>query len=372
MTDKIDSNNTLNKSAVDSKQYRILIVDDEEINLKILRIYLEDKGYEVVSSFNGEEAIDILREEEVTACICDIRMPKISGIDVLNYVQQHKPIVPVIMLTGFIDINTAVSVMRQGASNYLTKPIDAGELIISVEKAIEHRKLVEEKINLEKQNLEYQEQLEQKVEIKTNDLQRSMLDMVVSLSNVVEERDSHLIGHAKRVAQYANMLARNLKLSKGMLTNLHYAAILHDIGKIGTPDSILKKTEPLTEEEAKAMQTHPVRGANILSPIVFLQEVSTTIKHHHENWDGTGYPDSLKGEEIPLLARTISLADYFDTLTTARPGKEKLSIENAISVIMEQSGKMFDPELVTHFVEIAKRMRPKNNQSEISNNNSVK
>lgn len=361
MADIEDRSKNLNKSSVDARQYRILIVDDEEINLKILRIYLEDKGYEVVSSFNGEEAINILREEDVTACICDIRMPKISGIDVLNYVQQHKPIVPVIMLTGFIDINTAVSVMRQGASNYLTKPIDAGELIISVEKAIEHRKLVEEKIKLEQQNLEYQEQLEQKVEAKTNDLQRSMLDMVVSLSNVVEERDRHLIGHSKRVAQYANMLARNLKLNKSQLTNLHYSAILHDIGKIGIPDSILNKKGPLTDEEKKAMQTHTLRGANILGPIGFLSDVSETIKHHHENWDGSGYPEGLSENDIPLLARIINLVNHFDCITTARLNSEKLTIAKAIEVLEEQSGKMFDPELVEPFIEIAQRMAQKNN-----------
>ena len=293
---------------------RILIVDDEEINLKILRIYLEDKGYAVVAAQNGEEAITILKSEPVSVCICDIRMPKISGIDVLNFVMQHHAIVPVIMLTGFIDINTAVAVMRKGASNYLTKPIDAGELIISVEKALEHRKLVEEKQRLERENIDYQRDLERKIEEKTQALQRNMLDMVVTLSNTVEERDPNLMGHAKRVAQYATTLARQLRLDKDFLRSLHYAAILHDVGKIGISDSLLRAPVPLPPEDEAQMRTHVMRGVNILEPLAFFRGIIPAIRGHHENWDGTGYPDALAGEAIPLAARIIHVANAFDAL----------------------------------------------------------
>jgi len=349
--------NSENKYA--GKKYRVLIVDDEEINLKILRIYLEDKGFEVVSALNGEEAINILKNDNITVCICDIRMPKISGIDVLNYVQQHKPIVPVIMLTGFIDINTAVSVMRQGASNYLTKPIDAGELIISVEKAIDHRKLVEEKLRLESENLEYQQDLEKKIEEKTQDLQRAMLDMVVSLANAVEERDQHLIGHSKRVAQYSNMLARQMGLDKQTLRILHYGAILHDIGKIGIPDSILRKRDELTGEEAAIMQTHPTRGVNILRPVSSLIDVSLIIQNHHENWDGSGYPDGLSGENIPLVSRIVRLVDQFDVLTTSRANRRALDVDHAIKQLEDGKGVYFDPALVDPFLNLVREMDAK-------------
>ncbi|RJO74259.1 MAG: response regulator [Myxococcales bacterium] len=338
------------------RRFRILIVDDEEINLKILRIYLEDKGYEVISALNGEEAINLLKSEDITACICDIRMPKISGIDVLNFVQQHRPIVPVIMLTGFIDINTAVSVMRQGASNYLTKPIDAGELIISVEKAIAHRKLVEEKLRLERENLEYQRDLEKKIEEKALALQQNMLDMVVSLANAVEERDRYLIGHSKRVAQYGNMLARALGLEKDQLRTLHTAAILHDIGKIGIPDAILRKAEPLTAEEAETMQTHVARGVNIIEPVGFLRHVLPVLRHHHENWDGSGYPAGQASDQIPLLSRIIRLVDYFDVLTTARANRQAIEVGRAMEDILRNKGVLFDPQLVDPFLELVKRM----------------
>ncbi len=340
----------------DAPHYRILIVDDEEINLKILRIYLEDKGYDVVSAINGDEAITILKNEEVTVCICDIRMPKISGIDVLNFVQQHKPIVPVIMLTGFIDINTAVSVMRQGASNYLTKPIDAGELIISVEKAIEHRKLVEEKHRLERENLDYQRGLERRIEEKTQALQQGVLDMVVSLANAVEERDKHLIGHSKRVAQYANMLGRKIGLDKIALRLLQNAAILHDIGKIGLPDDILSKGEELESEEAQIMHTHVMRGVNILQPSGFLQNVIPAVQYHHENWDGSGYPAGAKGEDIPLPARIIRLVDFFDVLTTPRANRQALEIETAVEKLKKASGVEVDPDLVGPFLELVEKM----------------
>lgn len=337
--------------------HRILIVDDEEINLKILRIYLEDKGYEVVSAINGEEAINVLRSEDVTVCICDIRMPKISGIDVLNFVQQNVPIVPVIMLTGFIDINTAVSVMRQGASNYLTKPIDAGELIISVEKAVEHRKLLEEKLRLEKENLEYQRNLERKIEEKTQDVQLNMLDMVVALSNAVEERDRYLIGHSKRIAQFSNMLARQLGLSKEQLRTLHYGAILHDIGKIGVSDIILQKAESLTPQEDEIMRSHPQKGYHILQPVNFLKDVSEIVHRHHENWDGSGYPGGLTGEAIPLLARIVRLVDAFDVMTTTRANRKALEVEQAIESIRAGSGSLFDPALVEPFLSLVEKMR---------------
>ena len=334
----------------------IVIVDDEEINLKILRIYLEDKGYEVISALNGEEAIKILKEQDVTSCICDIRMPKISGIDVLNFVQQHKPIVPVIMLTGFIDINTAVSVMRQGACNYLTKPIDSGELIISVEKAIDYRKLVEEKQRLERENLQYQRDLEKRIGEKTQTIQASMLDMVVALANMVEERSKYLMGHAKRVAQYSNMLARQIGLEKQQLRSLQTAAILHDIGKIGLPDSILNNSDDLSEEEDKIMMTHVVKGAKILNPISYLHDVQEVVKCHHENWDGSGYPEGLKGEEIPLLSRIIRIVDTFDFLTTSRASHVGLEVGLAAKKIDEGKGSKFDPGLADPFLVLVQRM----------------
>ncbi len=340
----------------ETNRYRILIVDDEEINLKILRIYLEDKGFEVVSCLDGEEAINILKNEDVTVCICDIRMPKISGIDVLNFIRQHKPIVPVIMLTGFIDINTAVSVMRQGAANYLTKPIDAGELIISVEKAIEHRKLVEEKSRLERENLEYQRNLERKISEKTVAMQRNMLDMVVALANVVEERDQHLIGHSKRVAQYASTLGRQIGLEKEQLRTLNNAAILHDIGKIGIPDVLLNKNEKLTGEEREVLHTHVIRGVNILEPVEFLEDVIPAIKYHHENWDGSGYAEGLSHSEIPLLARIIRIVDSFDFLTTSRPYREAFEIEEAIEEIQKGKGTYYDPELLEPFLDMVRKM----------------
>lgn len=334
---------------------RILIVDDEEINLKILRIYLEDKGYSVIGAQNGEEAITILKSEPISVCICDIRMPKISGIDVLNFVQQHFPIVPVIMLTGFIDINTAVSVMRKGASNYLTKPIDAGELIISVEKALEHRKLVEEKQRLERENIDYQRDLEHKIEEKTQALQRNMLDMVVTLSNTVEERDPNLLGHAKRVAQYATTLARQLRLDKDFLRGLHYAAILHDVGKIGISDNLLRSPGPLSPEDKERMQTHVLRGVNILEPLAFFRGILPAIRGHHENWDGTGYPDGLAGEAIPLAARIIHVANAFDALLIGQGLSSLPDTAEALTRLNEEKGRSLDPQLTELFSSLVRK-----------------
>jgi len=350
------------KKATDRKG-RILVVDDEEINVKILRVYLEEKGYEVVGATNGEQAIRILGSEPVDVLICDIRMPGISGIEVLNWVQQHCPIVPVIMLTGFIDINTAVNVMRQGARNYLTKPIDSGELIISVEKSIEHRQMVEEKERLERENREYRMELEKKVEQKTLELQRHMLDMVVSLANAVEERDKYLMGHSKRVAQYANMLARELKLPKEELRVVHNAAILHDIGKIGIPDAVLWKSEHLTQEERAIITQHPEKGVKILEPISFLAEVIPVVLYHHEHWDGNGYPRGIAGEQIPMLARIIGVVDAFDAMTTSRAYRGALRPEQAMQELEMHKGTQFDPTLVDSFLGVLRRMMSKHGKT---------
>lgn len=351
-TAPLSADTPLDPEAVKS---RILIVDDEEINLKILRIYLEDKGYAVVAAQNGEEAINILKSEPISVCICDIRMPKISGIDVLNFVMQHFSIVPVIMLTGFIDINTAVSVMRKGASNYLTKPIDAGELIVSVEKALEHRKLVEEKQRLERENIDYQRDLERKIEEKTQALQRNMLDMVVTLSNTVEERDPNLLGHAKRVAQYATTLARQMRLDKDFLRGLHYAAILHDVGKIGISDNLLRNPGPYSPEDEEKMRTHVLRGVNILEPLAFFRGILPAIRGHHENWDGTGYPDGLAGEAIPLAARIIHVANAFDTLLIGHGLTSTPDTEEALSKLNEEKGQSLDPQLTELFSSLVRK-----------------
>ncbi len=342
-----------------STHNRILIVDDEEINLKILRIYLEDKGYKVIAAQNGEDAINLLKSEDITACICDIRMPKISGIDVLNYIQQHKPIVPVIMLTGFIDINTAVSVMRQGARNYLTKPIDSGELIISVEKAIEYRRLVEDKQRLERENLEYQRGLENKVEKTSQTFHQSSMDIVVSLTNLIGERSKGLLGHSKRVAQYASMLGRKVGLDKEELNRLHTAAILHDLGKTILPDAVLFKKEALNDKEQLIYTTHAARGAGLLEPMGFLDTVADAVRHHHERWDGNGFPGNLSGENIPKLARFVHLVDAFDKFTSSTTDDQKQQIEDAVVFIDSETGRSFDPGLVGPFIELIQRMLEK-------------
>ncbi len=339
-----------------SRKYRILVVDDEEINLKILRIYLEDKGYDVISTLSGEEAIEILKEEDVTVCICDIRMPKISGIDVLNFVQQSRPIIPVIMLTGFIEINTAVSVMRQGATNYITKPIDAGELIIAVEKAIEHRKLLEDKHRLEKENLEYRRELEEKVELKGHELEGSKMDMVVSLANIMEQRNKYLVAHCKRVSQYANMLGRQLELPRAELNTINYAAALHDIGRASLPDAIVIKEPSGDEEEDKLIRSHIERGVNIVEPVSFLESCLPAIKSHHEHWDGSGYPEGLAGEDIPLLARIVSIANGFDVMTTSPDRADSVGVEAATKYLEENKGKLFDPKLVDTFMVVVRKI----------------
>ncbi len=340
---------------IENMKYRILVVDDEDVNLKILRIYLEDKGYRVVIASNGQEAIDILQNEEITACICDIRMPKITGIDVLKFVQETKPIMPMIMLTGFVDVTTAVSVMRQGARNYLTKPIDAEELIVAVEQAIEIRQLMEEKDRLTYENKQYQASLERKVAETNLEMQRNATDVVVSLSYIMEVRDKALSAHSKRVAQYANMLGRQIGMDRKQLKALHNASILHDIGKLGYPNDLLAKRQNFTQEERSVVQRHPETGARMLEPISMLSDLVPMIRYHHEYWNGGGL-QGMKHEEIPLGARIIHLTDAFDKMTAYQKKAQAEDISATLEHIQSKSGAQFDPNLVEEFAVIVNQM----------------
>ncbi|MBN1754983.1 response regulator [bacterium] len=338
---------------------RVLVIDDERIVRKVLQIQLSTLGYEVTVTGNAQEAFDALKADQYNAVICDIRLPKQRGDEILKQIVQDYPTLPVIMLTGFIDVDLAVSVMKLGAFDYINKPIKRENLAVTLSKAMSYKNLQDEKIRLEKENIKYQKMLEQKVSERTNELRKALkrlqatyVDTIRALSSTIEAKDPYIRGHSYRVSQYAIIMAKEFGASPQELWDLEFGALLHDIGKVTIENRILHKKKPLTDKEIQIIRKHPVVGENIIKNLDFYQQIRQYVRNHHEFFNGKGYPDGLKGKEIPLLVRIISLVDAFDAMNSDRAYRLRLPMDKIIRIIKEEKGKQFGPEVVEMFFKI--------------------
>lgn len=338
---------------------RILLVDDEERIRKIVSLQLEREGYDVSVSEDGKDIIDRLsRGDSFDLLISDIRMPDIDGFKILSYVTENVPDMPIIMLTGIVDIETAIGVMKNGAFDYLVKPVKQEELLSTVDKALAYGKLIKYNRRLELENRKYQTELEAEVSARTRELSETLaqlrvvhMDTVRILSGAIEEKDPYIRGHSNRVRHLAHHIAEAIGYSSRQLDMLDFGALLHDIGKIAIDSNILNKPSSLTADERKIVETHPLIGERIVSKVSYFSEIVPVIRWHHERWDGKGYPDGLKGEEIPKTARILSIVDSFDAMTSDRAYRLALSTEQAINIILEEAGHQFDAELVEVFMK---------------------
>jgi len=335
--------------------YKVLVTDDEGDIRELLGDFLEDKGLEYFLAENAFEALTIFQENrDIDIVMSDIRMPGRSGLDLLGDIKKIDEDVVVIMISAVKDIESAISAMSRGAYDYVSKPFKLAEVGIIVDKAIDKRKLTLE-------NREYQRKLEIKVAERTEELKNTLdeLDLsyrmtLESLATALDMRDEETQGHSVRVLQYAMKLAELMGIKDpGKLKTLEYGSLLHDIGKIGIPDSILKKPAELDKDEWKIMKTHPIAGYKILNNIKFLEEASKIVLHHHENWDGTGYPGQLKKNEIPQAARIFSVADALDAMTSHRSYRKALTFAQAAAELSEYEGTRFDPEVIKAFRSIS-------------------
>lgn len=333
---------------------RILSVDDEVSVRQVITEFLKNKGYFSRSAANARSALLELRRRPYDLIIIDILMPGEDGIWLLKRVRREFPDLAAIMLTAVGTIQMAIDCLKAGAYDYLIKPINFEELELSIERALEKRQL-ELKVK------EYQAHLEEMVDERTAQLRKahqllkkSQLEIIHRLSMAAEFKDIETGAHIKRVSEYSAAIAKNLGMSPHEVELILYASPMHDIGKIGIPDHILLKKGKLTPKEWEIMKKHTIIGAQILSNSDFeLLEVAKVIAlTHHERYDGKGYPQGLKGEDIPIEGRIVSLADAFDALTSKRPYKPAFSIEKSISIIKEERGKQFDPNIVDTFLAI--------------------
>lgn len=330
---------------------KILIIDDEIMITSTLSTLIQMMlDYEVFTSNDPKQLIEsgLLDTEKIDLVISDFIMPYMNGLDLLSLIKEKQPHIVPILLTGYSDKESAIkSINDLGLYYYLEKPWDNNELIKVVENGIEKSKLEKEikqkLVIIEKKNNE----ITRLYDLLRRDYDKEMdnvLEFVISLSNLVEAKDAYTENHTRRVADLAIALGKHMNLNKEQLKNIELGAIIHDIGKVSTPESILNKPGKLTPEEFEVMKDHPVAGARIVKPITALQKSTEMVLSHHEKLDGSGYPNGLKAENIDIETRIITVADIFDALYTDRPYRKGMSLEQSLAIIDSDvaAGKLDD------------------------------
>lgn len=330
---------------------RILVVDDELGPREALRMILRD-DYDVVTASNGNQALDYLDSSEFDLAILDIRMPDINGIELLAKVKQKAPETEVVMITAYASVDTATNALRNGALDYLIKPFEISAVKEVVEKGLSRRTSSAAAKNRLSELQVTNDSLRYEIEKAYNNIQKHYMETVRSLVAAIDAKDSYTKGHQERVAVFSTLLGEALNLPREELDLLQQAAILHDIGKIGIPELILRKTTKLTIEEFEIIKQHPAIGAEIISPVEFLKDAVPIILHHHEKYDGTGYPEGISSEQIPLGARIITVADAVDAMLSDRPYAQARSLSQVREELRICSGTHFDPELAEAALKI--------------------
>lgn len=337
----------------------ILIVDDDQAVRDVLSEGLESSGYKCETACDGTEGLEKLRKNGFELVVSDIDMPEMDGVQLLQEIRKTRPDTEIIMLTGVVDVDVAIQSMRLGACDYITKPFNLAEVRITVERAIEKRRLILE-------NREYQKNLEVRVAERTAEISRKNREVeelfdrlkcsyqttLEALATALDTRDTETLGHSLRVAAYTVAVGRRMGVPDPLLTDIYRGALLHDVGKIGVPDAILRKPGKLTAAEWVEMRKHPDIGYRILEGIAFLENARQIVLSHQERYDGGGYPRALKGKEIPLGARIFAVVDTLDAMTSDRPYRKALPYEVARAEILKYSGTQFDPDVVKAFLGI--------------------
>jgi putative two-component system response regulator len=331
---------------------KILVVDDEANIRSILLKHFEDEGSECVASSSALDALNQMKNHNFSLVISDVMMPGMSGIEFLRLAKKQSPETAFIMITGLMDINTAIDSLRIGAYDFITKPFELTAIRRAVSRALDRRRLLIE-------NRFYREELERQVRERTFELNEALYDVEESykitleaLVTALDAREHETQAHSQRVREYTLTLAQSLGLKHDDLIQAGRGALLHDVGKIGVQDSILLKPGKLNEEEWTEMRKHPQIGYNILQSIEFLSPAAEIVLCHQERWDGKGYPNGLAGMDIPLGARIFAVVDTLDAMTSDRPYRKAMSFDVALAEIRACSGTQFDPQVVSAFLSI--------------------
>ncbi|MBM3293189.1 MAG: response regulator [Candidatus Aminicenantes bacterium] len=330
--------------------YAILVIDDNPEILKLMKLLLQD-GFDLDFALSGREGLQILRDRGSDLVLSDIMMPEMDGYALCREIKADESLrhTPVILVTARSGAEMLAEGIESGADDYIAKPFNAVELKARI-RALLRMRQVEAELALANRNLK----------MRTSDLvdrQRALfISMVKSLVSALEAKDVYTRHHSARVTEISLKIAREMGFGERDLADLELAGLLHDIGKIGVAENILNKPGTLTPEEMVLIREHPVHGESILKPVIELAQITKIVRHHHERYDGSGYPDKLKGLEIPLGARIMAVADTYDAITSRRPYRGEESHHFAVKEIIRCSGSQFDPEVVQHFMDMAKEI----------------
>ena len=327
---------------------RILIVDDEAEVRGVLHDLLSF-SYECGEAASAEDALAQLRASEYQLIISDITMSGMSGLEMIPHVKVISPDTVIVMISGMQTIESAINALRLGAFDYLMKPFDLRQAEAAVERALEHHELIVAKRRYENHLEELVTQRTAELDDALGSLENAYRSTLQALTAALETRDAETHGHSERVVTFSLRLGREYGLSGPQMKALEFGSLLHDIGKIGVPDAILRKPAKLTDEEWVRMREHPVHGQQILRGIKFLEGAARVVAQHHEKWDGSGYPLGLKAEEIDICARIFSVADAFDAITSNRVYREGRSYDAAAQELDEWANRQFDPNVIEAF-----------------------
>jgi putative two-component system response regulator len=307
---------------------KVLIVEDSEANIMIMESFLKKENYDVIIARDGEEALEIVQKIEPDVILLDLDLPKMNGYEVTEKLKgdENLRFIPIVIVTAQNEMKSKLKGIELGADDYLMKPFNKLELLTRVKSLIKLKRM--------------------------NDSVESSEAVLFALARAIEAKDKYTEGHSERVSLYSSRLAAHIGMSADEVKTIKRGGLLHDIGKIGITEAILCKPAPLDEEEYNIMREHPVIGSKIAEPLRNASAVLNMIRYHHEEFDGTGHPDKLKGEEIPLEARIISIADTYDAIITTRPYRKGAPKSVAFEVLKKGRGTQWDPKLVDSFIEM--------------------
>ncbi len=356
-------------------QRTVLFIDDEINILRAIQRILRSEDMNVLCASSGGEALELLDQHSAQVVVTDQRMPEMCGVDVLSEIRERWPDVIRMMLTGYTEMDIAVEAINRGEIyRLITKPWQDDDLRSTLRQAFDHHAL---KAEIQRLNQVSREQtfrlgdlnrnLEQKVHERTrqlaekhSELRRAYVQTVGALAEAVDAKDAYTRGHSERVGVYASKLAREMSFSEELIERVYIAGLLHDVGKIGIPDSVILKPAKLDSDEYEQIKRHPAIGAKILEPVDFLRDIAPCVRHHHEWFDGSsrGYPERLVGDQIPLPSRLILVCDTVEAMTSDRPYRQALPFESVFDELAKFSGSQFDPNCVTAMLRLLEREGP--------------
>lgn len=329
---------------VATKPYKIIAIDDDQGILDSLKVVLKRNGYDLTTFKNPVEAIEFLKKESYDLLLLDFIMDELHGDQVVEEIRKFDKNLYILLLTGHKDLAPPLETLKQlEIQGYCEKSDNLDQLLILIESAL---KSVDQMHLIGQINEELKE--------KNEELEKAYLDTIGILRQTVEAKDTYTRGHSDRVSEYSVLIGKKLGLDENTIHILKIGGLFHDIGKIGIPDSILLKETKLDDEEYSQIKNHPSIGAHILGDVSMFQDIIPIVLHHHEKFDGHGYPSQLKGDDIPLVARIAAVADTFDAMTSKRSYRNSLPLEDVIAEIERCKGTQFDPNIADIFLDILK------------------